>query len=37
MNASFQLTYEYVVSVCCVGFASLDVVCDEFHYCTWNL
>ena len=29
-NVSFILTlYGCVVSVCCVGFASLDVVCDE--------
>ena len=25
-----------VVSICCVGFASLDVVCDELHDCVWN-
>ena len=29
-NASFKLTlFGCVMSVCCVGFASLDVVCDE--------
>ena len=29
-NASFKLTlYGCVVSICCVGFASLDAVCDE--------
>ena len=22
-----------MVSICCVGFASLDVVCDELHDC----
>ena len=22
-----------VVSICCVGFASLDVVCDELNEC----
>ena len=28
-NASFILTlFGCVISVCCVGFASLDVVCD---------
>ena len=31
-NASFKLTlYGYVVSVCCIGFATLDVVCDELY------
>ena len=29
-NASFKLTlFGCVISICCVGFASLDVVCDE--------
>ena len=29
-NASFKLTlYGCVVAVCCVGFVSLDVFCDE--------
>ena len=23
--------------ICCVGFASLDVVCDELNKCAWNL
>ena len=27
-NASFKLTFGCVISICCVGFASLDVVCD---------
>ena len=28
-NASFELTLlGCVISICCVGFASLDVVCD---------
>ena len=28
-NASFKLTFSgCVISICCVGFASLDVVCD---------
>ena len=35
-NDSFELTYGCMFSVCCVGFASIDVVCDELHYCTWN-
>ena len=26
-----------VVFVCCVGFRSLDVVCDELHDCAWNV
>ena len=25
-----------VISICCVGFASL-VVCDELNDCAWNL
>ena len=25
--------YRCVVSVCCVGFAPLDVICDELHVC----
>ena len=33
-NASFKLTDGCVVSVFCVGIASLDVVCDECHDCT---
>ena len=23
--------------ICCVGFAPLDVVCDELNDCAWNL
>ena len=26
-----------MISICCVGFTSLDVVCDELNDCTWNL
>ena len=26
-----------MISICCVGFASLDVVCDELNDCTWNV
>ena len=26
-----------VVSVCCVGCASQDVVCDELYACVWNV
>ena len=37
-NASFELTlYGCLVSVCCVGFASLDVVCDGLYDCVWNV
>ena len=37
-NASFKLTLSgCVVSICCVGFASLDVVCDEHNDCVWNV
>ena len=37
-NASFKLTlYGCVVPVCCVGLASLDVVCDELYDCAWNV
>ena len=25
------------VSICCVGFASLAVVCDELNDCAWNV
>ena len=33
-NASFKLTlFGCVISICCVGFASLDVVCDEPNDC----
>ena len=36
-NASFKLTlFGCVISICCVGFASLDVVCDELNDCVWN-
>ena len=26
-----------MISICCVGFASLDVVCDELYDCAWNV
>ena len=26
-----------MLSICCVGFASLDIVCDELHDCAWNV
>ena len=33
-NTSFELTlYGCVISICCVGFAFLDVVCDELYGC----
>ena len=38
MDASFKFTVSgCVVSICCVGFASLDVVCDELNECAWNV
>ena len=37
-NASFKLTlFGCVISKCCVGFASLDVVGDELNDCAWNV
>ena len=37
-NASFELTLRAcVISICCVDFAFLDVVCDELNDCAWNL
>ena len=37
-NASFKLTlFGCVISICYVGFASLDVVCDELNDCAWNV
>ena len=37
LGDSIKLTvYGCVVSVCYVGFASLDVACDEPNDCTWN-
>ena len=36
-NASFKLTfYGCVVSVYCICFAYLDVVCDELYDWSWN-
>ena len=32
-----KLTSGCVVSICCVGLASLDVVCDELIDCVWNV
>ena len=26
-----------MLSICCVGFASLDVVGDELNDCAWNV
>ena len=28
---------KYVISICYVGFVSLDVVCHELNYCAWYL
>ena len=25
-----------MIAICCVNFASLDVVCDELNDCVWN-
>ena len=37
-NASFKLTlFGCVIYIYCVGFASLDVVCDELNDCAWNV
>ena len=37
-TSPFKLTlFRYVISICCVGFASLDVVCDELNDCAWNV
>ena len=37
-NASFKLTLSgCVISICCVGFTSLDVVCNELNDCAWNV
>ena len=37
-SISFKYTlYGCVVSVCCVVFASFDVVCAEFHDCARNV
>ena len=34
----FKLTlFGCVIYICCVGFASLDVVCDELNDCAWNV
>ena len=37
-NANFKLMLSgCVVSICCVGFTSLDVVCDELNDCAWKV
>ena len=33
----FKLTFDCVISICCVGFAPLDIVCDELNDCAWNV
>ena len=33
----FLTLYACVVSVCCVSFASLNVVCDEIYDCARNI
>ena len=38
MECQFKLTlYGCVVSTCCVGIASHDVVCNEFNDYAWNI
>ena len=38
MECQFILTLSgCVVSICCVGFEYLDVVCDELNDCAWNV
>ena len=37
MERQFQIYFGCVVSMCFVGFASLDVVCDEPNDCAWNV
>ena len=38
MERLFKITLSgCVVSIYCVGFASLDVVCDELNDCAWNV
>ena len=37
-NVSFKLTlFGCVISICCVDFASLDIVYDELNDCAWNV
>ena len=37
-KASFKLTLSgCVVSICCVGFVSLNVVCEEFNDYAWQV
>ena len=37
-DTDFKLTlFGCVIYICCVGFASLDVVCDELDDCSWNV
>ena len=38
MERQFKLTLSgCVVYICCVDFASLNVVCDELNDCAWNV
>ena len=38
MERQFKLTLSgCVVAIWCIGFASLDVVCDEFNDGAWNV
>ena len=36
MSAVYMLN-SVVIFICCVGFASLDVVCPELNDCAWNV
>ena len=37
-HASFELKLWWcVIYICCVGFVSLDVFCDERYDCAWNV
>ena len=37
LNSVGERTPPCVLSICCVGFASLDVVYDELNDCAWNV
>ena len=38
MERPFSIDFVWcVISICCVGLASIDVVCDELNDCVWNV
>ena len=37
MPVSKLTLFGCVIYICCIGFASLDVVCDELNDCAWNV